>query len=69
MNSRFLPMGVAVGPSLPGGPVARAAQGQTVVDASWAIASDGEGGFDRQLLFGSSAIQYVDLGRAARPSA
>jgi predicted branched-subunit amino acid permease len=59
MNSRFLPMGVAIGPSLPGGPAARAAQGQTVVDASWALASDGEGGFDRHILFGSSAIQYV----------
>jgi len=59
MNSRFLPMGIAIGPSLPGGPAARAVQGQAVVDASWAIASDGEGGFDRQLLFGSSAIQYV----------
>ena len=59
MNSRFLPMGVAIGPSLPGGPARRAAQGQAVVDASWAIAADGEGGFDRELLFGSSAIQYV----------
>jgi predicted branched-subunit amino acid permease len=59
MNSRFLPMGIAVGPSLPGGRAARAAQGQTVVDASWAIAADGEGGFDRHLMFGSTAIQYV----------
>jgi predicted branched-subunit amino acid permease len=59
MNSRFLPMGVAIGPSLPGGPVARAVQGQPVVDASWALAADGEGGFDRHVLFGSSAIQYV----------
>jgi branched chain amino acid efflux pump len=59
MNSRFLPMGIALGPSLPGGRAARAAQGQTVVDASWALASDGEGGFDRQVLFGSTAIQYV----------
>jgi predicted branched-subunit amino acid permease len=59
MNSRFLPMGIAVGPGLPGGPLARAAQGQTVVDASWALAADGEGGFDRHVLFGSSAIQYV----------
>ncbi len=59
MNSRFLPMGIAIGPSLPGRAAARAAQGQTVVDASWALASDGEGGFDRHVLFGSSAIQYV----------
>jgi predicted branched-subunit amino acid permease len=59
MNSRFLPMGIAIGPQLPGGPVARAAQGQTVVDASWALAADGQGGFDRHVLFGSSALQYV----------
>jgi predicted branched-subunit amino acid permease len=59
MNARFLPMGMAIGPSLPGGPARRAAQGQAVVDASWAIAADGEGRFDRELLFGSTAIQYV----------
>jgi branched chain amino acid efflux pump len=59
VNSRFLPMGVALGPSLPGGALRRAAQGQTIVDASWAIASRGDGTFDRWLLFGSSAIQYV----------
>jgi 4-azaleucine resistance transporter AzlC len=59
MNSRFLPMGVALAPSLPGGALSRAAQGQTVVDASWALAARGDGSFDRGLLFGSSAVQYV----------
>jgi 4-azaleucine resistance transporter AzlC len=59
MNSRFLPMGAALGPSLPGGPVKRAAQGQAVVDASWALAGRGDGSFDRWLLFGASAAQYV----------
>ena len=47
------------GPSLPGGPVKRAAQGQAVVDASWALAGRGDGSFDRWLLFGASATQYV----------
>jgi 4-azaleucine resistance transporter AzlC len=59
VNSRFLPMGVAIGPSLPGGPLRRAAQGQAIVDASWAIASRGDGTFDRWLLFGSTAVQYL----------
>jgi len=59
VNSRFLPMGVALGPSLPGGPVRRALQGQTIVDASWAIAARGDGTFDRYMLFGSTAVQYV----------
>ncbi|HEY3018994.1 MAG TPA: AzlC family ABC transporter permease [Solirubrobacteraceae bacterium] len=58
-NSRFLPMGIALAPSLPGGPLKRAAQGQTVVDSSWAMAAQGDGSFDRWFLFGSSAIQYV----------
>jgi predicted branched-subunit amino acid permease len=59
MNSRFLPMGVAFAPSLSGGPLKRAAQGQTVVDVSLVIAEDGKGGFDRNLLFGSTLAQYV----------
>ncbi len=59
MNSRFLAMGAALGPSLPGGAVRRALQGQAVVDASWALALRGDGSFDRNMLFGSTAIQYV----------
>lgn len=59
VNSRFLPMGVALGPSLRGGAASRAAQGQAVVDASWALASRNDGSFDRGLLFGSSALQYL----------
>jgi predicted branched-subunit amino acid permease len=59
MNSRFLPMGVAFAPSLPGSLLKRAAQGQTVVDVSLVIAEDGKGGFDRNLLFGSTLAQYV----------
>jgi 4-azaleucine resistance transporter AzlC len=59
MNSRFLPMGIAIGPSMPGRAAWRAAQGQAVVDASWAMASRGDGTFDRWFLFGSTAPQYV----------
>ncbi len=59
MNSRFLAMSIALAPSLPGGPLWRALQGQATVDASWAIAARGDGTFDRALLFGSTAIQYV----------
>src|SRR4051794_137835 len=59
VNARFLPMGVALGPSLPGGPVKRGLQGQAVVDASWALAAQGDGTFDRSYLFGATALQYV----------
>jgi predicted branched-subunit amino acid permease len=59
MNSRFLPMSAAVGPSFSGGPLKRAAKGQTVVDASWAMSSRGDGTFDEHLLVGASAIAYA----------
>jgi 4-azaleucine resistance transporter AzlC len=59
MNTRFLPMGIALAPSLPGSALRRAAQGQTVVDSSWAMANRGDGRFDRHFLFGASAVQYV----------
>lgn len=59
MNSRFLAMGIALAPSLPGGPLRRAAQGQTVVDASWAMALRKDGSFDRHFLFGATAVQYL----------
>lgn len=59
MNSRFLAMGIALAPWLPGGPLRRAAQGQAVVDASWAMAMRADGSFDRHFLFGSTAVQYV----------
>jgi 4-azaleucine resistance transporter AzlC len=57
MNARWVPMGFAVGPSLPGGAVARAAQGQAIVDASFAIASRGDGTFDRGVLIGATIPQ------------
>jgi predicted branched-subunit amino acid permease len=60
MNSRFLPIGIAFAPSLAGGPARRAAEGQSVVDVSLVVAKDEDGGgYDRGMLFGSSAVQYV----------
>lgn len=59
VNSRFLPMGVALAPYLPGRALWRAVQGQPIVDASWALAQDAEGHFDRHYLFGATAVQYV----------
>jgi predicted branched-subunit amino acid permease len=58
MNARFIPMGFALAPSLKGSRLERAAQGQTVIDASWAIASRGDGSFDRTLLFGATIPQW-----------
>jgi 4-azaleucine resistance transporter AzlC len=57
INARFLPMGLAAAPALRGGPLRRAAEGQAVVDASWAIANRGDGTFDRGLLLGATIPQ------------
>ena len=59
MNSRFLPMGIALAPSLPGSAPKRGAQGQAVVDSSWAMALEEDGRFDRWFMFGATAVQYL----------
>lgn len=59
LNARFLPMGIAVAPYLKGGPWRRALEAQTVIDASWAIASRGGGRFDRAILIGATVPQAV----------
>lgn len=59
VNGRFVPMGFALGPSLRGGPVRRALEGQTTKDVSWVMADRGDGTFDRAYLFGHSVVQYV----------
>jgi 4-azaleucine resistance transporter AzlC len=57
VNARFLPMGLAVAPSLAGGRLRRAAEGQLVVDASWAMANRGDGTFERRYLIGATVPQ------------
>lgn len=59
MHSRFLAMGIAMASSLKGGPLRRALEGQATVDSSWATGSRGDGTFDRGLVFGMTAPQYV----------
>jgi 4-azaleucine resistance transporter AzlC len=58
INGRYLPMGLAVAPSLRGNRFRRAVEGQAVVDGSWAAAHLGDGRFDRELLIGSTLIQW-----------
>jgi 4-azaleucine resistance transporter AzlC len=59
MNLRFIPMGVAAASTFRGGPLRRAFEAQALVDASWAIAGDGTGRFDRGLLLGASIPQAL----------
>src|SRR3954469_18194532 len=57
MNGRWLPMGLAMGPFLSGGPLKRAAQSLALVDASFALASRGDGTYDRGVLIGATLPQ------------
>ena len=57
MNGRWLPMGLAVGPFLTGGPLKRAAQSLALVDASFALSSRGDGTYDRGVLIGATIPQ------------
>ena len=59
LNARFLPMGVVVAPFLKGGLLRRALEGQAVVDASWALASRGDGRFDREFMMGATVPQVA----------
>ena len=59
INARFVPMGLAVAPSLHGGRLRRAIEGQTVVDGSFVAAHVGGGRFDRERMMGATAVQFV----------
>lgn len=59
LNARFLPMGVAVGPFLKGGSLRRALESQAIVDASWALANQGGGRFDREFMIGATIPQVI----------
>ncbi|HWE10478.1 MAG TPA: AzlC family ABC transporter permease [Solirubrobacteraceae bacterium] len=58
LNLRFVPMGIAIAPSLRHGALGRALRGQALIDASWALANRGEGRFDTGFLVGSTLAQY-----------
>ncbi len=58
LNARYVPMGVALAPSLRGGPWLRAAYGEAMIDASWAMASRGGGRFDPDFMVGATLPSY-----------
>jgi 4-azaleucine resistance transporter AzlC len=58
LNLRFVPMGIAIAPWLRHRPWLNAVRGQMLVDASWAMASRGDGHFDVDFLLGATVIQY-----------
>jgi predicted branched-subunit amino acid permease len=58
LNLRYVPMGIALAPSLRGGPLRRAATGQAMIDFSWAAASRGGGRFDPRFMVGATLPSY-----------
>lgn len=59
VNLRFLPVGIAIGPWLSGGPLRRALTGQAIVDASLLVARDAEGRYGSARLLGSTVPQWL----------
>jgi 4-azaleucine resistance transporter AzlC len=59
INLRFVPMGIALAPSLKHGPLGRAIRGQAIVDASWAMARRHGGAYDLPFMYGATVVQYV----------
>jgi 4-azaleucine resistance transporter AzlC len=58
LNARYLPMGIALAPSLRGSWLRRAGYGETMIDASWALANRGRGRFDPDFLVGATLPSY-----------
>jgi predicted branched-subunit amino acid permease len=58
LNARYLPMGIALAPSLRGRLLRRAAYGEAMIDASWAMANRGSGRFDPDFLVGATLPSY-----------
>lgn len=58
LNLRYVPMGIAIAPSLRGGRLRRAAAGQAMIDFSWAAASRGGGRFSIPYMLGATAPSY-----------
>jgi len=58
LNLRYVPMGIAIAPSLSGGALRRAAIGQAMIDFSWAASSRGGGRFDPRFMLGATLPSY-----------
>lgn len=58
-NTRFLPMGFAIAPSMTGGPVRRLLRGAVLADASFVIGNRGGGRFDINAIVWAAPVQYV----------
>jgi 4-azaleucine resistance transporter AzlC len=59
LNARYAPIGVSVAPSLSGGLWSRFLHAQLTVDETWAVAAEGEGRFNPQVLVGAGVTLYA----------
>lgn len=59
LNARYAAIGVSVASVLRGGWARRLAEGQLVVDESWAVSVTGPGRHDRRLLLGAGAALFA----------
>ncbi len=58
LNARYLPMGIALGPSIEGSALKRFLVGQGMIDFSWAAAARGDGRFDWRFMLGGTSPAY-----------
>jgi 4-azaleucine resistance transporter AzlC len=58
LNARYLTMGIALAPSLRGRWPKRAAYGEAMIDASWAMANRGGGRYDPVFMLGATLPAY-----------
>ena len=58
LNARYAPISISVAPLFRGRRLRRLLESQLIVDESWALASRGEGRFDRRILLGAGLLLY-----------
>ncbi len=59
LNARYAPISISVAPLFRGPRLRRMLESQLIVDESWALASRGDGRFDRRILLGAGLLLYA----------
>src|SRR5215218_8758607 len=59
LNARYAPISISVAQLFHGPRLRRLLESQLIVDESWALASRGDGRFDRRILLGAGLLLYV----------
>jgi branched chain amino acid efflux pump len=59
LNARYTPISISVASLFHGHRLRRLLESQLIVDESWALASRGDGRFDRRILLGAGLLLYV----------